>query len=64
MPNSSSFHAADPHAIAARLMQRAHNRDGLPEIAVGLIFLLSAGLIYAWAVLPPASVGFKAAVLA
>ncbi len=64
MPNSSSFHAADAHAIAARLMQRAHNRDGLPEIAVGLIFLLSAGLIYAWAVLPPASVGFKAAVLA
>jgi hypothetical protein len=65
MAKSSSLpHAADPNAIAARLMQRAHNRDGLPEIAVGLSFLISSGLIYAQAVLPRGSIGFNAAVLA
>jgi len=56
-------HAADPHAMAARLMSRAHNRDGLPEIAVGFIFLLASGLNYAQAVLPRGSIGFNAAVL-
>jgi hypothetical protein len=54
----------DPNAIAKRLMQRAHNRDGLPEIAVGLTFLVVAALSYAEVVLPRESIGFKAAVLA
>ena len=31
-----------PEKIANRLMQKAHNRDGLPEIAVGLCFLETA----------------------
>jgi len=35
-----------PDAIANRLMQKAHNRDGLPEIAIGLSFLFLASLIY------------------
>jgi hypothetical protein len=56
--------ASDPKAVARQLVQRAYNRDGLPEIAVGLIFLLAAGIIYARAVLPPESIGFKLAVLA
>ena len=63
MPNSLSAQA-DPNVIAKRLMQKAHNRDGLPEVAVGVTFLLVAGLTCAQATLPRESVGFKAAVLA
>jgi hypothetical protein len=54
----------DPNILATRLLQRAHNRDGLPELAAGTILLLAAGLIYAQAVLPRATFGFRAAVLA
>ncbi len=49
----------DPDRLACRLMQRAHNRDGLPEIAVGLIFLYVSGVFAAqfqWPVLRAASV--------
>jgi hypothetical protein len=45
-------------------MQTAHNRDGLPEIAVGLTFLLISGLTYLRVALPRGSAGFKAAVIA
>jgi hypothetical protein len=38
------LHAETPDAIANRIIQKAHNRDGLPEIAVGLFFLSVAGL--------------------
>ncbi len=54
----------DPNAIAARLLQRAHNRDGLPEAAVGLFFLMVAALQYATIVLPRGTHGYVAAVLA
>jgi hypothetical protein len=65
MKDSSSLTgSSDPNAIAKRLMQRAYHRDGLPEIAVGLSFLLASGLIYAQVVLPRGSIGFIAAVLA
>ena len=65
MQNASSLTgSSDPNAVARRLMQRAYNRDGLPEIAVGLIFLFASGLIYAQDVLPRGSMGFKLAVLA
>ena len=63
MPNSLSAQA-DPSVMARHLIQRAHNRDGLPEIAVGVMFLLVAGLSYAQATLPRETVAFKAAVLA
>jgi hypothetical protein len=53
----------DPDAMAKRLIQRDHNRDGLPEIAVGLTFLVIGGLSYAQASLPRESDYFKAAVL-
>ncbi len=60
--SSSSYHpVGDPNAIAKRLMRRAHNRDGLPEMALGLIFLVSGSLNYAQALLPPQSTPFKAA---
>lgn len=65
MQNSSfSSEVVDPNSVAKRLIQRAHNRDGLPEIVVGVTFLLVAGLSYAQVVLPRESMGFKAAVLA
>lgn len=61
--SSSLLPVGDPNAIARRLIQRAHNRDGLPEIAVGLTFLLVGALSYAQVLLPRESIGFKAAVL-
>jgi hypothetical protein len=63
MTNSSFAPLGDPNAIAKRLIQRAHNRDGLPEIAMGLTFLWVGALSYAQAVLPRESTGFKAAIL-
>jgi len=45
----------DPDAAARRLMQRAHNQDGLPEIAIGVTFLATAGLLVADMIFPPAS---------
>ena len=65
MPHSSAgSQLLDPDALSRRLLQEAHNRDGLPEIAVGLSFLAIAGLSYAQVALPRESAGFKAAVLA
>jgi hypothetical protein len=37
---------ADPDAAARRLMRIAHNRDGLPEIAIGTILLSAAFFIW------------------
>ncbi len=34
----------DPDRLARRLIQKAHNRDGVPEIAVGICLLLLAGI--------------------
>ena len=61
---SSSFLQGTPDAIASRLMQKAHLRDGLPEILVGLLFLLAAGFNFMSASLPRASTGLKIAFLA
>lgn len=64
MTNSSSCPSLrDPDAIAKRLISRAHHRDGLPEIAVGLTFLTIGALIYAQAPLPHESMGFKVVIL-
>jgi hypothetical protein len=54
----------DPKVLANRLLTRAWNRDGLPEIGVGLLWLFCAGLIYAMEILPARSPGQVAAVLA
>jgi hypothetical protein len=53
----------DPNVIANRLLQRAHNRDGLPEIRIGLFFLMISGLSYAFVVLPKGTLGYGIAVL-
>jgi hypothetical protein len=64
MAKPTSFPSAeDPKLLGARLMQQASNRDGLPEIGMGLILLLASGFIYAQAVLPRHSPGFKIAVI-
>ena len=63
-PAFSVSHGSDPDAMAKRLMERAHHRDGLPEIAVGLTFLLISGLIAVQAMLPEGSIGSKATALA
>jgi len=53
----------NPDAIANRLMQKAHNRDGLPEIAIGLVFLAVAVTMWMQVVFPRGSMPFKAASL-
>jgi len=64
MTDSSLPRLTDPAAVAQQLLQRAHNRDGLPEIAIGTLFLLTAALEYAQTILPRRSLGFDAAVIA
>lgn len=65
MENSSSLIGpSDPNAVARRLVQRAHLRDGLPEISIGFYFLLASGLVCAQVVLPKDSISFKTAVIA
>jgi hypothetical protein len=54
----------DPKVAAERLMQRAWNRDGLPELAAGLVTLTWAILFCGAAVLPKRSPLFVADVLA
>jgi len=64
MQNSSSLpRLDDPNVLAQRLIQKAHNQDGLPEIVMGITWLLISGLIYAQFALPHGSIGFKIAVL-
>ena len=60
----SSCHLPDqnPETIAKRLLQKAHNRDGLPEIATGIIFLVLASLSWMRVVLQPGTVGYKASI--
>jgi hypothetical protein len=58
---SSNLADSDPTKIAGRLMQKAHNRDGLPEICAGLFLLWVAVLIYMQRNLPSRSMAFKLA---
>jgi hypothetical protein len=60
---SSRLLEETPEQIAGRLMQRAHNQDGLPEIVIGLLFLLTAGLDWVQMVSRPRSVAYVAAIL-
>ena len=51
---------ADPDASARRLMRRAHNRDGLPEISIGAILLTTAVLIWLQVAYPRGSFAYRA----
>lgn len=57
IPNES------PDAVAHRLLQKAHNRDGLPEIAVGFCFLSFAVFEWLQIAFHPGSLPNKIAVL-
>jgi len=58
---SSSFDPqfSDPEIAAKRLIQKAHNRDGLPEMAVGVSLLLFAGLLAVESHLNKGTTAFK-----
>lgn len=50
----------DPDAAARRLIRRAHNRDGLPEISIGLVLLTASSLIGLEISSPRESFGYRA----
>jgi hypothetical protein len=50
---------ADPDAAARRLMHIAHNRDGLPEIAIGTILLTTAFFIWLQVAYPRGSFAYR-----
>lgn len=58
---SSSFLEESPTAIANRLIQKAHNRDGLPEIAMGVTFLTAAAMEWLQLASHPGSLLYRAA---
>jgi hypothetical protein len=52
-----------PDALASRLMQKAQNQDGLPEIAIGLVFLTVAVTMWMQVAFHPGSLPYRAASL-
>ena len=60
---SSRLLEETPNAIACRLIQKAHNQDGLPEIAIGLILLTAAALQWLQVAFPVGSPEYKVAPL-
>ena len=42
----SSPSLANPDALAHRMVQCAHNRDGLPELVAGVIFVIASGMCW------------------
>ena len=50
----------DPDAAARRLMRRAHNRDGLPEVFIGATLLTAAFLIWLQVAYPRGSFAYRA----
>jgi hypothetical protein len=61
---SHSIANQNPDVIANRLLQTAHNRDGLPEMTIGFTFLLVAATTWLQTAFHPGSLGYTAAVLA
>jgi hypothetical protein len=59
--SSSHILNESPDAIANRLMKKADNRDGLLEIAIGVLLLTMAGTVWLQVVCPRGSYGYKAA---
>jgi len=57
---SSRLFEESPERIASRLMQKVQNKDGLTEIATGLILLTFAGLYGLQLVFQPGSPVYKA----
>ncbi len=61
--SSSRLLEENPDRIANQLIQKAHNRDGLPEIAIGLTFLLVALTMWMQIAYQPGSLTYKIAPL-
>jgi len=61
---SSRILEESPDVIAGRLLRKAHIQDGVPEMSVGLLFLLAAPLNWMSSHLDRSSTGFKAAYVA
>jgi hypothetical protein len=59
---SSRLFEETPEKIAGRLMQKAHNQDGLPEIAIGVVFLALAVLCWLPTAIQPRSPAYIAAI--
>ena len=51
--------ATDPDAVARRLIQRAHHRDGLPEIYIGAVLLATALLLWLQIANPRGSFAYR-----
>lgn len=49
----------DPDAAARRLMRIAHNRDGLPELAIGTVLLTNAFLTWLQVAYPRGSFAYR-----
>lgn len=54
---------ANPDLTARLLLQKAHNRDGLPEIAIGLTFLATAFCMWLQVAYQPGSLPYREAAL-
>ena len=63
--DSLTSHPLDenPDLIARRLLLKAHNRDGLPEIAIGLCLLTAAFSMWLQVAFPPGSLPYREAAL-
>jgi hypothetical protein len=61
---SSRLLVENPDEIAKRLLLKAHTRDGLPEMFVGLLFVLAAPLNWMSSNLDRSSMGFKGSFVA
>jgi hypothetical protein len=53
----------NPDLTARHLLQKAHNRDGLPDIAIGLCFLAVAFCMWLQVAFPPGSLPYREAAL-
>jgi hypothetical protein len=59
---SSRLFEESSERIAGRLMQKAHNQDGLPEIAIGVVFLALAVVCWLPTAVQPRSPAYVAAI--
>lgn len=61
---SSRLLEENPDVIAMRLLRKAHTQDGLPEMSLGLLFLLAAPLNWMSSHLDRSSMAYKDAYVA
>ena len=62
-PLTSGRLKENPDLVARQLLQKAHNRDGLPEIAIGTCFLATSLSMWLQVAFPPGSLPNREAAL-